>query len=234
MRKMITSIAAILAVSALMVGAASAADKLVVKGTDGTTDVFKVADDGQITAANLTFKPATKKFGFGTTDPKTSLHIVELSSPFDRGLTIGQHDASTAAAVINIKKSGGTDASPSLTPSGANVAAFHAQVYDGNTTIANANGFSANASFFFFAEPGTYGVGNIPTGIRFETGISQTLRKERVRITSDGRLRLSNQPTAPANNAACTVGDMILDAPNGFLYLCTATDSWKRTSFTAY
>jgi len=49
MRKMITSIAAFLAVSALMVGAASAADKLVVKGTDGTTNVFSVSDSGKTT-----------------------------------------------------------------------------------------------------------------------------------------------------------------------------------------
>ncbi|ACM19805.1 hypothetical protein Geob_1445 [Geotalea daltonii FRC-32] len=237
LRQKMLAMAAVVAVSGLMMASvAGAAPKLIVKdnATPTPNDVFTVADDGQITAKDLTFKPATKKFGFGTSNPQTSLHLVELASPFDRGLTIGQHDAGTAAAVINIKKSSGTDASPGLPASGSNIAAFHAQVYDGNTTVAGANGWSANASFFFTAEPGTYAAEYIPVAIRFDTGVAQAQKKERLRITSDGRLRISNQPTAPANNAICTVGDMVLDATNGFLYLCTATNSWKRTSFSTY
>lgn len=75
-----------------------------------------------------------------------------------------------------------------------------------------------------------------PAGFAFETSpVNQPgTRYERMRIAADGRLRLSNQPAAPANNATCTVGDLVLDAPNGFLYLCTATNSWKRASFGAY
>lgn len=47
MRKMMKSIAAVLAVSALTAGSAFAADKLVVMGTDGTTKKFVVTDTGQ-------------------------------------------------------------------------------------------------------------------------------------------------------------------------------------------
>lgn len=57
---------------------------------------------------------------------------------------------------------------------------------------------------------------------------------ERICITSDGRTRYSNQLSAPANNAACTVGDTVMDAANGFMYLCTATNSWKRATFSSY
>lgn len=52
MRKMMKAIAAVLAVSALMVGSAFAADKLVVMGTDGTTKVTTVTDSGQLMFPN--------------------------------------------------------------------------------------------------------------------------------------------------------------------------------------
>jgi len=70
MRKMITSIAAILAVSALMVGAASAADKLVVKGTNGTDTVFAVSDTGVLTMGTSAFTP----------DTAAKVHIKEAKS----------------------------------------------------------------------------------------------------------------------------------------------------------
>jgi hypothetical protein len=60
---------------------------------------------------------------------------------------------------------------------------------------------------------------------------------ERLRITSDGMTRFSNQATAPANNAAGTVGDMIVDAANGYVYFCTGlggTSNWKRIAMSTY
>jgi hypothetical protein len=49
---MMKAIAAVFAVSALMAGSAFAADKLIVKGSDGSTDVVKVTDAGQILFPN--------------------------------------------------------------------------------------------------------------------------------------------------------------------------------------
>jgi len=235
MNKLCKILLAAAAVTALA-APAMAADKLIVKDAAGTTDVFKVADDGQVTgaASAYVFKPATKKFGFGTADPKTSLHISEPTAPFDRGLTISQFAAGGAAAIINIKKASGSESAPAFPSSGANIAAFHALSYDGNTNIANSGGYNAAASLIFALDPGTYSANNVPTNIQFVTGVDQNSKLERLRINSDGRIRISNQPTAPANNANCTVGDMVLDAPGGFLYVCTATNSWKRTSFAAY
>ncbi|MSM40058.1 MAG: hypothetical protein GJT30_10605 [Geobacter sp.] len=70
MRKMITSIATILAVSALMVGAASAADKLVVKGTNGTDTVFAVSDTGVLTLGASAFTP----------DANAKIHVKQAKS----------------------------------------------------------------------------------------------------------------------------------------------------------
>lgn len=255
MKKVMNVVLAAAAV-AVMAVPAIAAEKLVVKDnlTPANT-VFKVESDGAITGGYLDttvvpnvyrinnyWNPTTKKYGFGTANPKTSLHLVEQTAPFDRGLTIAQHNDSIAAAVINIKKSYGSEAVPAIPDkAGVNVAAFHAQVYDGNTTVANANGYSANASFVLFTEPAAaYSAGNIPTAIKFTTGVSQAGNIERFRVASDGRIRMSNQPAAPANNAVCTKGDMILDATSGILYLCTIDNpngtvvAWKRTSFASY
>jgi hypothetical protein len=52
MRKMMKAIAAVLAVSAMMVGTAFATEKLIVKGTDGTTTVASISDTGMILLPN--------------------------------------------------------------------------------------------------------------------------------------------------------------------------------------
>lgn len=60
---------------------------------------------------------------------------------------------------------------------------------------------------------------------------------EKFRIQGAGNVRFSNQPAAPANNAAGTVGDMIVDAAGGFIYFCTGlggTNNWKRIALSAF
>jgi hypothetical protein len=61
LRKVFTTMAAVAALSALvMVSQAGAADKLVVKGTDGATTVFKATDDGRLqNTGNFTTSLAT-------------------------------------------------------------------------------------------------------------------------------------------------------------------------------
>lgn len=65
------------------------------------------------------------------------------------------------------------------------------------------------------------------------TATGTTTRNEKLRINGDGSIRLSNQPAAPVSGTtACTAGDMILDAANGFLHLCTVTgNTWKKATF---
>ena len=83
-------------------------------------------------------------------------------------------------------------------------------------------------------DAGTVNSTSLPTYLQFMTTANgATARAERLRIAGDGRLRLSNQPAAPVSGStACTAGDMILDAANGFLYLCTVTgNTWKKAKF---
>ena len=234
LRKLSRTMATVVALSALvMVSQAGAADKLVVKGTDGTTDVFKISDTGVVTGAGMVFNNATKMYGFGTTNPLSALHLTE-SAPtagLIRGLTIAQHTTDPAAASIAINRSRGLEASPSNLQSGDNIAAFHAKPYDAANV--SGNWYMPTASFIFGVDGATSN-GVAPTAMHFWTGSNAATRLERLRITSDGRLRVSNQPSAPAMTSACTAGDIVFDVPNGYMYLCTASGAWKRLAFTAY
>lgn len=241
MKKMVKVILAAAAVVALAVPA-MAADKLIVKDVNGR-DAFIVNDTGTMTGqywdgskfvVNNYFSPSTKKYGFGTSTPRTSLHVVEEAATADRGLTIAQHTTGAQSASIAIYRSRGTEANPTLLALNDNVAAFHMMPYDGNPWTPPALPVYAASATLAWQVDGVPSVGSIPVAVQFFTGSGGVTRLERFRISSNGRFRVSNQPAAPANNAACTVGDMIFDAPNGFLYMCTATNSWKRTAFAAY
>ncbi|TWJ33052.1 hypothetical protein [Geobacter argillaceus] len=226
--KMVLTLVALLSIAST----ASAVDKLIVNNSTGTP-VFKVDDAGNVTGPNMVFNNSTKTFGFGTLNPLSALHLTE-SAPtagLTRGLTIAQHTTDIAAAVIAINRSRGLEATPSNLQNGDNIAAFHAKPYD--ATNLSGNWYMPTASFIFGVDGATSN-GVAPTAMSFWTGSNAATRLERFRITSDGRLRISNQPAAPASNAPCTVGDMILSPSTGFLYLCTATNSWMRTAFTAY
>ena len=78
MRKMWKTMAAVMVVSALSAGSAFAAEKLAVKGTDGTTTKFAVDENGTITSTSPTFyfDPVGVKIGIGTTTPAAGLNVV--------------------------------------------------------------------------------------------------------------------------------------------------------------
>ncbi len=220
MRKMMKAIAAVLAVSALMAGSAFGAEKLAVKDTLGSTTVFAVDELGTATA---------KKIGVGTTNPISAIHAMETSSTDAfRGILSAQHSTGPQAAQIQFRKSYGTESVPLAVANGAYIGAFDTQAYDGSAYL--------NPAAFGFAVDNTVSTGSVPTAFTVFTGykIGNPGRAERFRVASDGRLRLSNQPAAPAMTSACTAGDLILDAPGAALYLCTASGAWRKATFTTY
>lgn len=243
LRQKIVAMAAVVAVSGLMMASvAGAADKLMVKDATGANNVFKVDDTGVVTAGKL---------GMGTTAPEVSIHAAETTTAASRGILTAQHNDGIHAPYLLFRKSRGTSpivTSGNLTAKvalGDYTASLDAQGWDGYNYLNAAGAAFVVDGDVVTGDPSITPVGlatypgRVPTAFVILTGnktgaISANGRGERFRIASDGRLRLSNQPAAPANNATCTAGDMILDAPNGFLYLCVATNSWKRTTFVAY
>ncbi len=82
-----------------------------------------------------------------------------------------------------------------------------------------------------YAEDEYVGGTDHSTNIRFETTpVDSATRAERLRIQADGKLRMSNQSAPATTTTACTAGTFTF--VNDYLYLCTATDTWKRVQIT--
>lgn len=78
LRQKIVAMAAVVAVSGLMMASvAGAADKLIVKDAAGTTNVFVVDDTGMITG---------KKIGMGTSTPQAPIHLNLTTDPVGTAL----------------------------------------------------------------------------------------------------------------------------------------------------
>ncbi|SNB46633.1 hypothetical protein [Geobacter sp. DSM 9736] len=235
------------ALSALvMASQAMAAPKLVVKDNlTPANDVFVVEDTGDFQVpGSFKFNNTSNFLGIGIDTPTAAFHVnyKTASAPFllEReldnsgavSLTADNYAAANGGSLVGsgmlFRFSKGTKSSPSNVANGDRLGFL---TFGGMAGGAMRHTAAINA----LVDAGTISSTSLPTYIEFATTANGSVsRLERLRIAGDGRIRLSNQPAAPANNAACTTGDMILDAPNGFLYLCTGTNSWKRTSFAAY
>lgn len=189
---------------------AMAGNKLVVQDSSNpAVDKFVVTDTGAV--------------GVGTNAPDASLHIKATALFPANVVKIEGNEINKGGGLVGY--SNRTDSQ--LSRSGDRLGFIF---FGSNTggTLQHPAGFSANAE-------GDWTSSSWPTYFAFQTTASNsTTRTEHMRLTGDGRLRLTNQPAAPANNAACTAGDLILDAAGGYLYLCTATNSWKRAAFISY
>ena len=211
-RSIVTGVAVLAALALPMV--AGAANKLVVNGTDGVTPKMVVTDEGQV--------------GAGTSTPAGQLDVSKAWGGKATTNLLSVYTSYGDASRLTVRSAEGTQTSPTKTLFNTTIGNINFRGHDG-TNFSN-NGVAVIAA----AAEADFTSSSQPTRLQFLTTSAAGVTSEKLRISADGRLRLSNQPTAPANNAACTVGDLIFDAPNGYLYLCVATNSWKRTSFVAY
>lgn len=245
MRKMMKGIVAVLAVSAVMAGSAVAADKLKVMDSTGNTTMFSVEDNGNFSVpGSLKYDNASKFLGIGTATPQAVFHA-NYKTAFAPFLLERELD-NNGAVSLTADNFGGNGAG-SLTGSGMlfrfakGTKAAPANVAPGDRLGFLVFGGSAGGAMRHtvaidaMVDAGTVSSTSLPTYVQIATTPNgSTARAERLRIGSDGRIRLSNQPAAPVATDACTTGDLILDAPNGYLYLCTASGAWKRATFAAY
>jgi len=210
--KMLLAAAAVVALAA----PAMAADKLIVKDSAGTGTSFKVTDDGRMGLGgdplNI-FDVIHEWPGVATTNLVTSISVYKDQARYA------------------FRRANGTPSAPAALASGDTIGNLNFRGYNGSDWNPGASaGIVVQAEEAFTP---TTGAGRMMFFTQ-ASGVTPTGGNEKFRIAGDGRLRISNQPAAPANNATCVKGDLILDATNGFLYLCTATNSWKRAAFAAY
>lgn len=193
--------------------AAGAANKLVVNGVDGVTPVMTVADTGAVTAVSVT---AGQMDTVKTWPAKLTTNLLGTYTSYGDG------------SRLTVRSAMGTASSPAASTAGL-LGNVNFRGY-GNTKFSDsALGVISGVAEAVFTDSSQ------PTSLTFgTTPVNTVAATEKLRITGDGRLRLSNQPAAPANNAPCTAGELVLDAAGGYLYLCTATNSWKRAAFSSY
>ena len=238
-------VAMVLLTVALTVSA-QAADKLVVKDANGVNTVFRVQDNGTVEVpGGVKWDNSLKRLGIATTNPQSSLHLVENSTSGSRGLICGQHNTGPQAGVMVFRKSRGTETAPAAVAEGDYIATIHAQAYDGTQYLSNVSTGSIS-----FLVDGPVATGSIPTGMSFQTGSTVTNKSERLKITSAGNvgigtstptelldvnsdgIRIRTAKTPTSSNAACNQGEMSWDS--NFVYVCVATNTWKRSALASW
>ena len=196
LRKRILAMAAVVAVSGLMMASvAGAADKLVVKDATGVNTVFKVDDTGLATATKL---------GLGTTTPAASFHSSESTTSASRGIMSSQHNDGAQGGNIVFRKSRGTEAAPTMPIASDYVGLFLSQFWSGTAYDRSAQ--------FGFRNDAPVTAGSFPTAIMFYTGDKTVNLKEALRISS-------SQNVIAGNLGGAAIADLAPDATNGFLYI---------------
>ncbi len=136
--------------------------------------------------------------GLDTTAPLSHLSVVDAVTTGSRGIGVYQYTANAAAPLLGFFKSRGTEASPVVTNSGDVLGAFAGSAYVGTT-----NKFQIGAEIYFkttAASTGDNAYGPA-TDIILSTGSGAAADTEKVRVPSDGGIRLATA-TAQANDAA--------------------------------
>lgn len=234
MKKMVKVILAAAAVVALAVPA-MAAEKLIVKNAAGTANVFTATDNGWLGLGATPDRPMFIDANSNTLAAGNSSMVVTGEKNMER-FELRSFRAATQGPQPTFQgmAARGTTAAPEAVINNTNLFSligfgWNGTAYGGTDPAAN----SGAALIGMYASE-THSTTAKGAYIAFQTTKNTTItRNEKLRINGDGSIRLSNQPAAPVSGTtACTVGDMILDAPNGFLYLCTVTgNTWKKATF---
>ncbi len=124
-----------------------------------------------------------KALGVGTALPAATLHVSESVTDAGRGILSAQHNDGAQAASVVLRKSRGTESSPSLLLTNDYIGAFIAEYWNGTS-------YDRSAQWGFRTD-GPVIAGSAPTAIMFYTGASTRtgdplIMAERFRITSWG------------------------------------------------
>ncbi len=164
---------------------------------------------------------ATAPSGAATSSPVPALAIFSYT---------GSASLTAAAPLITMSTAGGTEASPSAVLSGRLLGQITYGGYDSanRRTGAVIQGFTTQ-------DWTTSALGNslvfktVPNGSTTST-TALTLGQDQS-ATFAGRVRLTAETPASAG-ASCTAGDFTADT--GFMYFCTATNTWKRVAIATW
>jgi len=212
-RSLVVNLVVVLCLMMVFPLVAFGADKLTVKDAAGTTTVFKVDDAGIASATQAGLGLSTGHA------PEAQMHLVDLSGSANRGMIVGQHNASTAAANIIFRKSRGTDSVPASANSGDYIASFHANAYDGTKYLT-----TATITMQIDPNGGAVTSTNLPISLQFMTGINNNGSSDPGNKTDRFRLTFNGNVIA-ANKGGAATGDVAVGDTNGHFYVPTVAGS---------
>lgn len=155
--------------------------------------------------------------GIGTSAPVSRLHVATEATG-TRGITSAQHSADGNGAMVNLRKTRGTTASPSAAVNGDSIGNLYAEGYDGSSYISGGR--------IRFVIDDTVSTGVVPTSVQFFSGTGNFGGVERMRITSAGNVGIGT--TSPGYKLDLQGGQF--NASGG---LCIAGDcktAWSQVS----
>lgn len=115
------------------------------------------------------------------TSPLTRLHVADTGTSL-RGIMSAQHNTATTPAMLKLRKSRGSEASPTTVASADILGMIQPNGYDG--------GAYRDAGSITFVVDSSVSSTNVPTGILFNTTTSNGDGTERMRIRSDGSITM--------------------------------------------
>jgi hypothetical protein len=141
-------------------------------------------------------------FGVGTATPQSRMYVVDSTTNPTRGIIASQNNDGRQAALMQMTKSRGTEASPTAVVNGDYVAAFNMNAYDGTSYLGGKPmaGWGARVN-------GAVATGSVPTDLFFYTKPSGTLDPY-----GDGVVRfiIASNGNIYANGALLSASDLRL------------------------
>lgn len=136
----------------------------------------------------------------------------------------------TSRGIVQAFRSRGSLASPSAATSGDSVFSFLFGAHSGSA-------IEQTAELAAFVD-GSVSSGNVPMRLEFQTGATNAAsRAARLTIKSGGEVQVNSFLTLPTStpasaSAAGVAGTITWDA--SYIYVCTATNTWKRAALTTW
>lgn len=167
-----------------------------------TTPAIGVAT-GTSLAVNGNITTSAGMIGIGATSPVSQLHVTSDAATSTRGLAVDQHSTGVQGALVNFRKSRGTLASPTTVADGDYNSAFFMQNHDGTD-------YQYNAGFGSIIN-GSVSTNNVPADLFFFTSATTDTdpignSKARLRIYSNGGVRIGNTSSNPGANNLSVLG----------------------------
>ena len=237
------------------IGGTGASDALVFIGTSGAGSgntigmQLKTGSNGSVSALTVL---NDGRVGVGTTAPGTMLHVKASAGTAGLGVTIEdawsmfdltQYQPSGKYAGVILGHSRGTVASPSETQAGDYLSYIRFNGRGATGTVTGAVIYAGAVSNFSDTNAESYLIlSTTPNG--------STVTQERMRVASDGKvgigatapsalldvnsdvIRLRTAKTPASATAAGNAGDICWDS--SFVYVCVATNTWKRAAIATW